>query len=122
MDQEEKQTGNSSGTTDEATGTIDTPQETTPEMPKGEKSTGAIIGTIIIVVLLVIGGLYFLSQRTDKIPATPEEILAEPDTATEVLEAQGTSDELADIEADAESTDFGELDMELDDIEAELSL
>jgi len=119
MDQEEKQMGDS---VNEAPGTIDASQESTTEMPKEEKSTGAIIGIIIIVVLLVIGGLYLLGQRSDKEVTTPEAILSEPDTTTEVLEAQGTSDEIADIETDTESTDFGDLDMELGDIQAELSL
>jgi len=117
MDQEEKQMGNG------ANEDMGTTPETVSEMPVEEKSTGAIIGIIIIVVLLVIGGLYFLGQRTNKEPATLEEILAEPDTSIEVLGTQGTSDEIADIEADTTgSIDFAELDAELGDIEAELSL
>jgi len=96
---------------------VQTPSESETE----EKSTGAIIGAIIIVVLLVIGGLYFLGQRVSEGPA-PEEILSQPDVVTETLETQGTSDEIVDITADlGTEEDFGNLDVELGNIDAELN-
>ncbi len=93
--------------------------ESIPEVE--EKSTGAIIGAIIIVVLLVIGGLYFLGQRVNK-ELAPEEILSQPDEITEVLGTQGSSDEIIDITTDLGSeSDFGNLDVELGTIDAELN-
>lgn len=91
-----------------------------------EKSTGAIIGVIIIVVLLALGGLYFLGQRVakpaDKVLA-PEEILSQPDVVIETLDNQGTSDKITDIQADlVNESDFGNnLDIELGNIDAEIS-
>lgn len=95
--------------------------QTSSESGAEEKSTGAIIGAIIIVVLLVIGGLYFLGQRVSEGPA-PEEILSQPDVVIETLETQGTSDEIIDITADlGTEEDFGNLDVELGNIDAELN-
>lgn len=112
MDEQEKQMGEGMEET-----------QTPEEMPTEEKSTGAIIGAIIVVVLLVIGGLYFLGQKMagEKVLPTPEEIAAEPDTTTEALQTQGTSDEIDAIEADL-GADLGDLDAEMANIEAELGL
>jgi len=85
-----------------------------------EKSTGAIIGAIIIVVLLIIGGLYFFGQRSNE-ELAPAEILSQPDAAVEVLETQGTSDEITAIEEDINVTNLDGLDVELGNIDAELS-
>ncbi len=107
--------------------TEETNQQETPAnyTETEEKSTGAIIGAIIIVVLLVLGGLYFLGQRVNKNTENtlaPEEILSQPDTVTQTLEVQGTSDEVSDIEADlGTTTDFGNLDVELGNIDAEFN-
>ncbi len=93
--------------------------EVIPEVE--EKSTGAIIGAIIIVVLLVIGGLYFLGQRVTK-ELAPEEILSQPDEITETLGIQGNSDEIVDITTDLRTpADFENLDVELGTIDAELN-
>lgn len=72
-----------------------------------EGSSGPIIGTIIILVVIILGGLYFWGQRDDTADAT--------DTTVESIEMQSESDEVSDIEADLEATDLnvgGELDAE----------
>ncbi len=99
----------------------ETPQVDDAVAKVEEKSTGAIIGAIIIVVLLVIGGLYFLGQRATK-EATPAEILSQPDVVVETLQKQGDSDAIADITTDlGTEADFKNLDVELGNIDAELN-
>jgi len=104
---------------------FDTPTPTQEAPVVEEKSpVGPIVGIIIILVILIIGGLYFWGQRistTVDENLTPEEIIAETDTSLEALNQQGTSDAIVDIEADLNATDLGNLDAELQQIEAELT-
>lgn len=69
-----------------------------------EGSAGPIIGTIIILVVIVLGGLYFWGQRGDDVDGTVESI-----------NVQSESDEIVDIEADLEDTDLDNLDLEVDE-------
>ena len=71
------------------------------------------------------GGLWVVNQGSleSKTTPTPTPIpnsAAKLDSATAVLEQQGTSDELSDIETDLETTDLTNIDKELSDIESEL--
>lgn len=96
-----------------------------PQPDNQEKSFGPLIGIIIIIVLLVIGGLYYwfnLDIGTERDEMTAEEILAEKDLKLEALEQQGTSDEVAAIEEDLAATDLEGLDAELEQIDQELGL
>ncbi len=107
------------------------PADPTPQMSgamSGEptvndsKSTGPIIGSIIIVVIIILGGLYFWGQQlTNKdlelTGPDANEIAAQEDSVLNDLSAQGTSDELADIENDLDTTDLDGLDDELDNID-----
>ena len=99
------------------------PMGKTPQAPQ-EKAVGPIVGAVIIVVVLVLGGLYFWGQKIaqEGAPQTADEILEAPDETLESLEQQGTSDEIPDIEADLNATNLEELDVELRDIEGELGL
>jgi len=67
---------------------------------------------ILIVLILVIVAIGYYVETTN----IPKE--ASPESAA--LETQGTSDELADIQADLDATDLESLDTELSDIDAEL--
>ncbi|OGI65713.1 hypothetical protein A2914_02750 [Candidatus Nomurabacteria bacterium RIFCSPLOWO2_01_FULL_41_21] len=59
--------------------------------PTGHKSSGALIGSIIIILILIIGGVYLLKNKVaDK---ANSDAIAPENTAP-------TSDELSDIEAD----------------------
>lgn len=97
------------------------PKSSVPSSPSPEKNTGALIGTIIIIVILVIGGLYMWGKNlVNNGVTTPETILQTPDTTTEVLKDQGTSTKASDIEADLNATNFDGLDQELGNIEQQL--
>lgn len=95
---------------------------------KPEKSIGSVIGIAIIVVLIIFGGLYYWGNQINKQNAmvereaiTTEEIENAPDTTLESLESLGTSDEIADIEIDLDTTDLENLDEELEQIDAEFN-
>ena len=92
-----------------------TPPANSPSpAPAGEGSLGPIIGTIIILAVIVLGGLYFWGQRSDKAPLPAEDNTAQVEV--ESIIDQSSSDETAAIEADLESTDIDNLDAELDAI------
>ena len=71
-----------------------------------KKSVGPLIAVIIILALIIIGGLYFLKQRTSQkvYPA------ATSDTVTDSLNKQSSSDDLNSIEKDLKATDVNNLD------------
>lgn len=88
------------------------------------KSVGPLIGTIIIVIVLLIGGFYFLNTKVDELEDS--ELLptlqsgGETEAVVNQLESQGTSDEIGAIEEDLSATDLEGLDTELDQILNEL--
>lgn len=70
-------------------------------------SAGPIIATIIILAVIVLGALYFWSQR-DAV-----ENGLNIDATIETIDTQSESDETTSIEADLEATDVDSLDAEL---------
>lgn len=93
---------------------------------EAKKSLGPVVGAVIVVLVIIVGGLYFWGTQLNKeqgdAEITAEEITAQADPALDALEQQGTSDEIADIEADLTATDLDGLDAELEQIENELNL
>lgn len=67
----------------------------------GGSSAGPIIGAIVILAILILGGLYFWSQRSGN------------DAVIEEINTQTNSDAAAAIEADLNATDIENLDAEL---------
>lgn len=81
------------------------------EVPK-QKSNGALIGSIIIIVILIIGGVY-LAQNKIKEAKEQEKINAEQ--ASKSADVLSTSDEVSDIEADLnKNADVNSLDKGLE--------
>ena len=78
----------------------------------GEGSTGPVIGTIIILAVIVLGGLYFWGQRASNQALTPEQIQEQ----VNMIQDQSTSDVPADIEADLNATDINNIDSQLEGI------
>jgi len=91
-----------------------------------EKSTGPLVGIIIVVVVLVFGGLYFWGKQVsensqielEELPSASE-ITNTPDETLETLGTQGTSDEVGAIESDLNSTNLDNLDTEFGNIDDE---
>lgn len=107
-------------------------------LPVETKSDNVITGPLLIVLatllVLILGGMYYwfitISSQTEPLPTPtterptaeqnnePESTTAEAQTKT--IETTSPSDEIIAIEADLESTDFENLDAELNTIDAEL--
>jgi len=91
-----------------------------PPMPqKSEGGAGAMFAIVVIVVLLALGGVYYLMTggmlATEDGAATGLENSQDPDVQAAL--SQSASDDLSDIEADVNATDFGSLDAAVSDVE-----
>ncbi len=89
-----------------------------PQATADKKSVGPLIAVIIILALIVIGGLYFLKQRSSAPTYVPE--TTQGDTVTESLMQQSSSDDLDAIEADLNATNLDNLDQGAAAIQAEM--
>jgi hypothetical protein len=104
-------------------------QQSAPTMPpqepmKEEKGVGGIIGIIIIVIILIVAGVYLYANRPDQPltpPTPPGTVPGETAPSSETLRVQGSSDNLGDIEADLNSTNFDNMDGELNDMQTEVN-
>ena len=92
-------------------------QFSTPEIQQREKKEGgmgAMIGSIIIILIIVIGGVYLLNyvkeSRSDDSVIKDTQAIPEENT-------DSTSD--LEMEAEAMEEDLSEIDAELDAMEAE---
>lgn len=100
------------------------PVTTTPASTAHQVSTGIIVGTLVFATILIVATYVALSdvrtpiqrglpsQLPVQLPATST---VDTDPAAAALSVQGTSDEVVDIEADLNATDFNSLD-EIDQI------
>jgi uncharacterized protein HemX len=100
-----------------------------------QKSVGPAISIAIIVLVIILGGLYFWGAKLNRteeqtknnlVPSEqsgqlPEEIETAPDETLENLQQQSSSDEITDIENDLGTTDLENLDKELENIDIELN-
>ncbi|PIP86459.1 hypothetical protein COV42_01565 [Candidatus Campbellbacteria bacterium CG11_big_fil_rev_8_21_14_0_20_44_21] len=93
--------------------------------PRDEKGAGVgpIAGAIIVIIIIVLGGLYFIGKRAGEIDTTEgvSEEVAPEDAAVLELEKQDNSDELEAIESDLEATNLENLDEEIENIDTELN-
>lgn len=98
---------------------MDNIQETNTGTPAPEKtSASSIISIIVIVLVIALGAFYFLRQvpngeETADL-STPSEL--QGDTTLSGLSNQGTSTNIADIEADLNATDLSGVDAGLTNI------
>lgn len=87
---------------------------TNGDAPNKEGSVGAMIGSIIIILIIIIGGVYVLNMVKNSRPDNN----IPTDNAT--VEADSTNS-VADIEKELNSDDLNNLDAELDSIDAEFN-
>jgi flagellar basal body-associated protein FliL len=84
---------------------------------KKDSGAGPIIGSIIIIILIVLGGLYFLgyvNNQKSKLNQTPEQ-------NTEQVNSQEIADpELVKINDELNATSTDNIDQELNQIDAEI--
>ena len=72
--------------------------------------TRAIVGSIIVVIVLILGGLYFLGGQLEKDGTQTDDQSAMSAEA----EAVTNSDKVADIDADVNAADLGQFDAQID--------
>lgn len=92
--------------------------------PKESSKAGPTIGIIIIIIVLLAGALYFLSQTAEKNKlqqATSESILEQGAVEIENLKIQSNSDTIDSIEQDLADTNLNNLDKESAAIGAEVN-
>lgn len=77
-----------------------------------EGSAGPVIGTIIILAVIVLGGLYFWGQRAGN------QVMEEAEVGDVVsgIMTQSESDATLDIEADLKATNIDDIDSQLNGI------
>lgn len=90
----------------------------TPE----NKPAGPVIGVVIIILILIVGALYFWGAKLNKEASrTPEDILNAEDQTLNQLQTQSTSTEISDINVDLNATDLNSPDSDLKNIDRELA-
>ncbi len=74
---------------------------------------GPLVGALIVLAVLVLGGVYFLSNKTANVVRNaPPVILGDTDVHAG-LPPTTSSDTISDISADVEATDLNELDSQI---------
>jgi hypothetical protein len=76
--------------------------------PKDGK-TGPLIGSIIIILVILLGGLYYLDSIKNKVA----------ENKTEEVPAEENSDDIAKIEAELNEVNPDDFDSDFDEIDAE---
>jgi hypothetical protein len=95
--------------------TIETPNDS------GEGRSGPLIGTIVVIVIIALGGLYFWGSSVDKaLRENTDTGSIMEDESLSAMRTQSDSTDIASIEADLNATDLSDLDRELTDINLEL--
>lgn len=84
-------------------------------MEPQKSSIGSIIGTIVIIAIIILGGLYFWGKRVEE-NKVKENLVTETETTDQseaaAIKSVSSSDELASIEADLSATNFDNLSTE----------
>ncbi|MEK7193003.1 MAG: hypothetical protein AAB682_02600 [Patescibacteria group bacterium] len=80
-----------------------------------EEGKGPLIGSIIVILVLVLGAVYILANKK-----TVEQPVAEQPAETVDATATGPSDEVADIEAELNANDEASLDASIDTLGKEV--
>lgn len=85
---------------------------------QNKSGIGSIIGTIIIIAIIILGGLYFWGKRVeeaklkqDLVTDTSEPMQAQNEAA--VIQSVSSSDDVDSIEADLQATTFDNLGSEV---------
>ena len=90
-------------------------------MEQNKSSIGSIIGTVIIIALIILGGLYFWGKRVEESKSTQSAMtettttdMTNPDqNEVTVIKSMSSSDEVDSIETDLQKTNTTNLDTEL---------
>lgn len=76
-------------------------------MEPTQKSNGALIGSIIIILILIIGGIYLYTTKVSKAPEAPQ--IESVDTEASVINADLDTFDTENIDNSAEFNTSGDL-------------
>jgi uncharacterized protein HemX len=102
---------------------INTPIQNMVADTQKDSTVGPMIGSIVIILIVIIGGLYFwgslITEKKSEIQT--EDALQEQSETLEVEQTakQSASDDTSSIEADLEATNVDSLDSGIEDIDSE---
>ncbi len=86
-----------------------------PENAPQHHGMGALVGTLIVLAVLVLGGVYFFLNNQMIEPQMPPVILGDTTpVSTQTDPTPSSSDALSDINADIDATDLDQLDAQID--------
>ncbi|MFM2357589.1 MAG: hypothetical protein RJA61_326 [Candidatus Parcubacteria bacterium] len=85
-------------------------------IPPTKKSVGPMVGLVIVVILIILGGIYFWKEMEYK----KEQAQYGQNDEMYIIESQSDSDEVSSIEADLQATAIDSIDTELGSIDTEL--
>lgn len=90
---------------------------------QNKSSIGSIIGTIVIIAVIILGGLYFWGKRVEE-EKLRQQLVAEsaqqqtvPVSESDKIRTVSGSDDIDSIQADINSTNLDNLGTELDTIQ-----
>lgn len=94
--------------------------EPTLQPQENKSSIGSIIGTVIIIAIIILGGLYFWGKRVEETRAkqnlvgdsVPQQTIEQNEASS--IQQTTSSDDVNSIEADLNATNLEGLDAELD--------
>jgi hypothetical protein len=102
---------------------INTPIQSMVDGARRDGTAGPLIGSIIIILTILIGGLYFwgsiIIERKNQIETQEavQDQAAEAETAA--ITSQSTSDESTSIEADLNATNIDSVDADIEAVDSE---
>jgi FtsZ-interacting cell division protein ZipA len=93
-------------------------QDQIPGQPAEQSSIGGIVGTVIIIAIIILGGLYFWGKRIEESKAaremTTDTTSAETNvSASSSIESVSYSDDLDSIDSDLDNTNVDGLGQEM---------
>lgn len=95
-------------------------QNTTPTdiKPNKDGGTGAFVGSLIIIIVIILGGIYVFNSIQEQIGVT--KTTESPDTNTDETGTKlNEQDDVTSLEADLNGSDIDNLDKELESIDTE---
>jgi hypothetical protein len=102
---------------------INTPIQNMVDGARRDSTVGPLIGSVIIILIILVGGLYFWgSVIVDRKNEIENEVILEEqskDAEVEAITTQSSSDDADSIEADLNATNLDSADAEIEAVDSE---
>lgn len=83
-----------------------------PTQSSHDKPVGPVIGLVVILVVILLGGVYFWMNRDSQAPTDQSNLMLEDESVepSPEIQTQSASDDTASIEADLNAFDESDID------------